>query len=84
MMNNFIFLNHCSETSKKTTCGRVKQVLRGRSVRRFAENEVKRAFEYLPAIACKAPPRTPPVKRPEMAPTAGARESSVLDFVVSG
>lgn len=43
----------------------------------FAENR------NLPAIACKAPPRTPPVKRPAMAPTGAveAMESLVFGFV---
>ena len=38
-------------------------------------------MQFLPAIACNAPPRTPPVKTPAIAPTgeAGAMESLVLD-----
>jgi hypothetical protein len=45
---------------------------------RKEESENKKKFD-LPAIACKAPPRRPPVKAPAIAPTGtGDIESDVV------
>jgi len=84
-----VFLNSIASKLPKNLRVHVSVRSTWRSVRRFLEkrcrtNSPKELYcAYLPAIACSAPPRTPPVNTPAMAPTGatGVMESFVFDFV---